>query len=168
MTENEKMKLVLDLAEKALEIGELPIAAIVFHGDEIISSAYTSEKSDGRFLVHAELNALHAADKKMLPFEVRRELELYTNLEPCMMCFGAAMASFAGGVYYSLGAPDGAVDYAQKLVKENPYDKISTFYMPEVVGGIMIEESKTLWRKYITQFPDAPLRDYAQTLIGAQ
>ena len=103
----------------------------------------------------------------MLPFEVRRELELYTNLEPCMMCFGAAMASFAGSICYSLGAPDGAVEYAGKLVAENPYDKISTFYMPAVTGGIMADESRALWRKYLEMFPDTPLRDYVQSLIEA-
>ncbi|RAZ95839.1 nucleoside deaminase, partial [Klebsiella oxytoca] len=31
MTVNEKMKLVIDLAERALEKNELPIACIIFH-----------------------------------------------------------------------------------------------------------------------------------------
>ena len=166
MTVHEKMQIVLDLAEKALGIGEMPIAAAVFHGDTVISSAYTSEKSDKRFLVHAEMNALLDADKQMLPFDIRRELELFTNLEPCMMCLGATAGSFVGSIYYSMNAPDGAVVFARKLVEENPYDKIASFYMPEVTGGIMVEESKELWRKYLERFPDAPLREYAKTLIG--
>ena len=36
-------------------------------------------------------------------------MELFTNLEPCMMCLGASISSFVGKVCYSLNAPsDGA------------------------------------------------------------
>lgn len=33
MTVEEKMSLVLSLAEEGMEQGEIPIAAIIFHGD---------------------------------------------------------------------------------------------------------------------------------------
>ena len=39
MTVTDKMKLVLELAEKALEKGEFPIACIIFDGDNIISQS---------------------------------------------------------------------------------------------------------------------------------
>ena len=54
MTINEKMKLVIDLAEKALEKGELPIACIIFQDDTIMTQSPTSEIEDKRLLVHAE------------------------------------------------------------------------------------------------------------------
>lgn len=59
MTVNEKMKLVIDLAEQALEKNELPIACIIFHNDTIVTQSHTSESKDKRLLVHAEINALH-------------------------------------------------------------------------------------------------------------
>lgn len=37
------MKLVIDLAERALEKNELPIACIIFHNDTIVAQSHTSE-----------------------------------------------------------------------------------------------------------------------------
>ena len=64
MTVNEKMKLVIDLAERALEKNELPIACIIFHNDTIVVQSHTSESEDNRLLVHAELKALMELDQK--------------------------------------------------------------------------------------------------------
>jgi len=58
VTPDEKMKYVIGLAERAMDNGELPIAAAVYNGDELVSSAYTTERADGRWLIHAELKAL--------------------------------------------------------------------------------------------------------------
>ena len=66
MTVNEKMSLVIALAEKALEKNELPIACIIFHNDAIIAQSYTSEIEDKRLLVHAELKALMELDQKRI------------------------------------------------------------------------------------------------------
>ena len=66
MTVNEKMKLVMDLAEKALERDELPIACIIFYNDTIIAQGHTSENEDKRLLVHAELKALMELDQKKI------------------------------------------------------------------------------------------------------
>lgn len=54
---NEKMKLVIDLAEQAIEKNELPIACIIFHKDSIITQSHTSESEDKRLLVHAVYRA---------------------------------------------------------------------------------------------------------------
>ncbi|MFG6320650.1 MAG: hypothetical protein K1W35_26045 [Lachnospiraceae bacterium] len=35
----------------------------------------------------------------------KMQMKLFTNLEPYMMCMGAAIASFIGKIYYSLDAP---------------------------------------------------------------
>ena len=46
MTSSEKMKFVIELAKKAMDRGELPIAAAIYHGEELISSAHTTECAD--------------------------------------------------------------------------------------------------------------------------
>jgi tRNA(Arg) A34 adenosine deaminase TadA len=91
------MQHVLELAERALEEGEFPIASIVVLGGEVIATAATAERREGRFLVHAEYEALLQADRLGLPLARRRAAALYANLEPCLMCLGAAMTfSWAG------------------------------------------------------------------------
>ena len=37
MTQNDKMGYVIELAKKAMNNGELPIAAAIYNGDELIS-----------------------------------------------------------------------------------------------------------------------------------
>ena len=148
MNIEEKMKKTIELAEEALNNGEIPIAAIVYLGDEIISKSFTSEKKDKRYLVHAELKALIEADLKKFSMKERREMQLFSTLEPCMMCLGAAMSFCVGEIYYSLEAPcDGAVSLAKqkwdKDSKEYPGYKLPTIY-----SGILRNESKQLFIKY--------------------
>jgi len=147
MTPNEKMTFVIGLAKEAMNKGELPIAAAIYHGDELVSSAYTTEREDGRFLVHAEQKALYDADMQKLPYSVRTKLELYTNLEPCLMCLGMAISSFVGEVYYSLEAPeDGAIDFVRVAFEKRPSE---TWHFPKVNTGLLREESLCLFREYV-------------------
>lgn len=115
MTVEEKMRLVLALAEEGMKQGEIPIAAIIFHGDNIVSKAYTTEKKEGRYLVHAESQVMMEMDKQKYSIKTRKEMQLFTNLEPCMMCFGTAIHSFVGEIYYSLESPtDGGAVWTEK------------------------------------------------------
>lgn len=164
MTINEKMKLVIDLAEKALKKGELPIACIIFQNDAIIAQSHTSEIEDKRLLVHAELKALMELDLKNYGYHDKMQMELFTNLEPCMMCLGASISSFVGKIYYSLDAPsDGAAKWAQKTWKENHTD--SSFHLPVMTSGILDAESNMLFKRYIEIHKEGPLVEWAKTII---
>lgn len=165
MTVDEKMKLVINLAEKALEKNELPIACIIFQNDTIISQSYTSESEDKRLLVHAEIKALMELDQKKIKAKEKMQMELYTNLEPCMMCLGASIASFVGRIYYSLDAPsDGAVKWAEKTWKEHHTE--SSFCLPAITSGVLEAESKALFQRYIELHKDGPMVEWVKTLVS--
>ena len=152
MTPEEKMQFVLERARKALESGELPIAAAIYNGDELVSVAHTTEIADRRFLVHAEQKALMEADMKKLPFEVRFKLELYTNMEPCLMCLGMALSSFVNKLYYGVEAPDdGAADFVRKEYEGRTVRGLSGWHFPETTGGLLREQSIQLFREYVVQ-----------------
>jgi len=121
------MRHTLSLAAEALELGELPIAAIVVLDDRIIGSATTAEQREQRLLVHAELAALEQADRLGLSLAERRKARLFTNLEPCLMCLGAAMSFFLGEIHYALESPaDGAVDLVRAWSRaEEDYAPVS-------------------------------------------
>lgn len=164
MTIEQKMLLVLDLAEEGMKQGELPIAAIIFHGDEIISKAYTTEKREGRYLVHAEMLAMLEMDKGKYPFKIRKEMQLFTNLEPCTMCYGASIHSFIGSIYYSIDSPtDGGTIWAEHTW--DTYHTDSIFKKPKVYKGILMEESKELFQNYLTQYPSGGISDWVKTLL---
>ena len=157
------MHQTLALAAEALELGEFPIAAIVVLDDRIIARGTTSEKRESRFLGHAELVALEAADRMDLSFDERRAARLFTTLEPCLMCMGAAMSFFLGEIHYSLESPaDGAVDLVQGWARREV--DMPGYRVPRVVGGLLREESIRLFRMYVAQSEPGPMRDWAETL----
>jgi len=158
------MKRVIDLAEKALAIGEFPIAAIVILEDRIISEGMATEQSEKRFLGHAELVALEKADRMGLSLTDRRSATLFTNLEPCLMCMGATMSFYLGEIYYALDSPgDGAVHLVQNWVREEA--DLPGYQVPRITGGLLREESTCLFEKYVSSHPPGPMRDWAETLI---
>ena len=159
------MRRVLALAEGALAMGELPIAAMVVLDDQILASATTSERREGRYLVHAELVALEQADRLLLPIARRRQATLYTSLEPCLMCLGAAMSFFIGTTCYALESPgDGAVELATNWRRAEK--DIPAYQLPRIRGGILRRESANLFQRYVEEQPPGPMRDWARSLAA--
>ena len=161
------MRETLTLAEKALEAEELPIAATVVLNDKIIAQAHTMEKTEGRLLVHAELLALEKADK-LKPFPgKRRDMQLYTNLEPCLMCLGAAMTTFVGEIYYGLESPgDGAVNICR--VWERNEGDMPGYQVPVIHGGLLRLESRELFQKYVDIHNSGAMWEWAKTLAALE
>ena len=164
MTVEQKMNIALQEAQRALADGELPIGAAAFLGDELLYSCHTSEVEDKKLLVHAELKVLQAIDSMGLPFHTRIGIELYTNLEPCMMCLGACVASFIGKVFYGLSSgSDGAAKWTEETWKQ--HHDISTFQLPLMIGGILEKESRILFTQYVEEHKTGPMVEWAQTLL---
>jgi len=164
MTNEEKMRMVIELAKNALEDNEMPIAAIVFNGDKVISSSYTSERGDKRFLVHAELKALLEADKQKHPIKERKQMQLFTNLEPCMMCLGSAMTFFIGEIHYALEAPiDGATEFAERFL-DKECKEIPSYVLPKIYRGVLRQESIELFKEFARRNEGKPMYDFARSL----
>jgi tRNA(adenine34) deaminase len=159
------MEQALAQAAEALELGEFPIAAIVVLDDRIISRASASEKRETRFLGHAELLALEEADKQHLSFAQRARAKLYTNLEPCLMCMGAAMSFFLGEIIYGLESPgDGAVELVRGWIRRE--EDFPSYQVPMITAGLLREGSIRLFRAYVARSDPGPMRDWAETLIN--
>ena len=159
------MQQTLSLAQKAIEQGELPIAALVVLDGQVIASAHTAERAEGRLLVHAELLALEQADR-LKPFPgSRRDVVLYTNLEPCLMCMGAAMSFQLGAIYYALESPsDGAAALAQSWQRDE--ELFPGYQVPAITGGLLREQSIHLFQQWVERNPPGgPLWEWVQSLV---
>ena len=91
ITPEDAVALALAMAESGLAAGEMPIGAIVLSGDLVLARAFTQERTLGRRIVHADLLALEQADVSLGTTRPEAPLVLAVNLEPCMMCLGAAV-----------------------------------------------------------------------------
>jgi len=164
----DKMRFVIDIARKALDQGELPIAAAIFLGDELIHYSHTSEQQDKRYLVHAEQKVLLEVDQMGFDFKSRKKLELYTNLEPCLMCLGMAISCAIGEIYYSVEAvEDGAVDFVKKEYDTRTFGTSNPFTMPQIVKGLLRDQSIGLFREFVERYSDGMGVEFARSIYGS-
>jgi tRNA(adenine34) deaminase len=92
-------------------------------------------------------------------------MQLFTTLEPCMMCLGAAMSFFIGEIYYAIESPiDGAADFAGQFWRDNRKE-IPNYYLPGIHGGLLRTQGKDILREYLDLVPSGPLAEFSKTLI---
>lgn len=136
------MKEALKLAEEGMiKFKELPIATILVAGEEEIGRGVTSNVRNNSLISHGEQLVLMNTPKKVF-FTCERPLVLYTTLEPCIMCIGAAIECGVDKIVYAMSAiPDGGDCYT-------PYMKGIKEKIPEIIGGILEDEEYILMKKF--------------------
>jgi tRNA(Arg) A34 adenosine deaminase TadA len=141
------MDLALVEAERARELGEVPIGAVVLSADgEVLAQAGNRTLQQRDPTAHAELLAIRAACAK-LGSERLVGCDLYVTLEPCAMC--AAAISFARIRRLYFGAADpkgGAVEHGPRL-----FAQATCHHAPEVIGGIGEARSASLLREFFAK-----------------
>lgn len=98
---NDFMDLALKQALKAYKKQEVPIGAIVVKNGKIISKAYNKKENKQITTKHAEIIAIERACKKLKTWHLDG-CEIYTTMEPCLMCYGAIEQSRISKIYYGL------------------------------------------------------------------
>ena len=87
-TDESFMRAALREAQAALDYGDVPVGAVVVHGERIIGRGHNQRERLNDPTAHAEMLALTAASACVYS----RRLEgctMYVTLEPCAMCAGA-------------------------------------------------------------------------------
>jgi tRNA(adenine34) deaminase len=164
MTPDDLIRAAIDVAEEGMAAGEAPIGAVVETGGRILGRAHTRDVSLGRRLVHADLLAMIEADEALGWGPRPHPVRLAVNLEPCLMCMGAAMALKVDEVYYALESPaDGgaAVGASWQVSPDLPW-----YRPPTIVGGIRRAEARDQFRRFRDQAPDSGIRTWAATLAA--
>ena len=131
------MGVALCEAEKALELNEIPIGAVVVCNGTPIARAHNMTEVLRDVTAHAEMQAFTAAADWM-GGKYLRECTLYVTLQPCPMCAGAAYWTQIGRVVY------GATDLKHAHIDRNP------LYHPKttVVGGVLEDECAALLQRF--------------------
>jgi tRNA(adenine34) deaminase len=137
---------------------------VLVSGNEILARAFAKDKQLKQRIAHAEILALLELDKRK-PFPGnRRDVRLYTNLEPCLMCLGACLVTDVSEVYYALESP---TDGSAKLYKQfnvTPTDHVGCREI-QIVGGILREESREVFRQFCELYPAGGFASWAKTLL---
>jgi len=139
------MRIALAEAQAAAEAGEAPIGAAVVDpvSGEIIARAHNAPIARRDPSAHAEILALRAAAERLGNYRLTG-LTLVVSLEPCAMCAGAISHARIGRLVFGAEDPKGgAVVHGPRF-----FDQPTCHWRPEVVGGVLAEESSALLKGF--------------------
>lgn len=98
---NDIMLKAIKQANKAYIIGDVPVGAVILKDNKIISKAYNKKEKQKNVIKHAEIIAIEKACKKLKTWHLDG-CEIYTTMEPCLMCFGAIEQSRIKKIVYGV------------------------------------------------------------------
>lgn len=88
-------------AQKALNLNEMPVGAVIVRNNEIISTGYNQKENKQCCLFHAEIIAIQEASKKLNNWRLN-DCDMYVTLEPCEMCAAAIKQARIKNIYSAL------------------------------------------------------------------
>ncbi len=97
------MKAALKEAQKAYNIGEVPVGCVIVKDNQIIAKAHNKRETLQQTTAHAEILAINKACKKIGYWRLN-DCQMYVTLEPCTMCSGAIIQARIQKLY--IGATD--------------------------------------------------------------
>lgn len=136
------MKIALEEAKKAAEMGEVPIGAVVVKDGEVLSAAHNLCETNNDPTAHAEILAIRKATEALGDFRLNGA-ELYVTLEPCPMCAGAAINARISEIVF--GAYDSAKGALGSVTNLYSFDFPNR---PMVYGGIREKECLCILKEF--------------------
>ena len=132
------MKAAIEQARLALDMGEVPVGAVVVRNGEIIAAAHNLVETNKDASSHAEMLALSMAAKAVGDWRLSG-CSIYVTLEPCPMCTGAILNSRISEVIFGafdaeMGCCGSCTDLTDGVLSRRV----------RCIGGIMEEECAQL------------------------
>jgi tRNA(adenine34) deaminase len=146
MTYLESMQAALAEARLAAEAGEVPIGAVVVHGEVIVASGQNRVLRDLDPTAHAEIVALRAAAATLGNYRLNG-CTLYVTLEPCAMCAGAMIHARLDRLVFAAADPKAGAAGSVLSVLNHP----QLNHQMQVEQGILAEEASELLRNFFRE-----------------
>jgi tRNA(adenine34) deaminase len=137
------MTKALEEAEKAFEMDEVPVGAVIVRNGEIIAAAHNQREVSKDATAHAEMLAIREACDKLGGWRLI-ECDMYVTLEPCVMCSGAILQARIEKLYIGTMDPKGgAAGSTLNLFEDYHFN-----HRTEVVKGILEEECSQILKDF--------------------
>ena len=128
------MRMALQQAEQACAEKEVPVGAVITHGERVIAAAYNQREQLRDPTAHAEIIAITQAATHLDGWRLEN-CTLYVTLEPCPMCAGAILQARIPQVVYGATDPKaGAVNSLFHLL-----DDYRLNHRAQVVAGVLAQ-----------------------------
>ncbi len=137
------MRLALEQAARAAQLGEVPVGAVAVRDGMIIGTGFNRKESDQDPTAHAEMLAMRRAARYAANWRLIG-VTLYCTLEPCPMCAGAMIQARLERLVY--GAPDtrfGADGTVIEVLSEPAFN-----HRVVVESGLLAAEAAELMQQF--------------------
>ena len=129
------MRCALVLANKAAELGEVPVGAVLVKDNRLIAQGWNQPISQHDPTGHAEVITLRKAARVLQNYRLPGTT-LYITIEPCSMCAGAIIHARVSRVVYGAAEPRaGAAGSAWNLLHN---EKLN--HQVEITKGVLADE----------------------------
>ena len=130
-------------AQKAYDMDEVPIGAVVVKDGEIIARGHNLRETGKDPTLHAEMVAIREAARYLGGWRLTG-CELYVTIEPCPMCAGAIIqARIQRVVFGAMDPKAGCAGSLYNLLQDPRFN-----HQVEVVGGVMEEECRRIMQDF--------------------
>lgn len=146
LTDELWMEEALRCAQRALEMGEVPVGAVVIHGDEIIGRGWNRNITDSDPSAHAEIIALRGAAARMGNHRLG-DCALFVTIEPCAMCAGAMVHARIQRLVYGSDDPKAGAVRSVMQVLNHPQLNHKVEVQSGVLAGRSAELLQTFFKK---------------------
>ena len=146
LSDEDFMRLALAEAQKAAELGEVPVGAVVVRNGQIVSQAHNEVEAARDATLHAEMLAIRRAAANLGRWRLD-DCTLLVTLEPCPMCIGAMVLSRVKTLYFGAHDPRlGAVGSLFDLSEHPSFPhKIETY------PGLLADTAQELLKNFFAE-----------------
>jgi tRNA(adenine34) deaminase len=142
--------MALEEAAKASDVGEVPIAALIVQGNQVLAQTHNYRELWQDPTAHAEVIAIRAAAHRLGTWRLT-DTTLYATVEPCSMCIGAIiLARIPRIVFGAWDLKAGACGSVFNLPSEPKLN-----HRVAVTGGVLEQESQALIQKFFKELREA-------------
>jgi tRNA(adenine34) deaminase len=137
------MRLALAEARRAFDEDEVPVGAVIVHGDRVVAAAHNQREQLRDPTAHAEMIAITQAAEALGSWRLDG-CTLYVTLEPCPMCAGAIQQARIPLLVYGADDPKaGAVRSLYQLLADARLN-----HRCEATGGVLGREAGELLSRF--------------------
>ena len=137
------MEEALRSAQRALEMGEVPVGAVAVCDGKIVGRGWNRNIADSDPSAHAEILALREAGANLANHRLS-DCELFVTIEPCAMCAGALVHARIKRLVY--GADDPKAGAVRSVVQVINHPQLN--HQMEVRSGVLAGRSADLLQTF--------------------
>jgi tRNA(adenine34) deaminase len=137
------MQEALRSAQRALEIGEVPVGAVVVHEGKIVGRGFNRNLADSDPSAHAEVVALREAGTALGNHRLP-SCDMFVTIEPCAMCAGAMVHARIRRLVYGAEDPKAGAVHSTMHVLNHP----ALNHKVQVSRGVLAGKSAELLQEF--------------------